>query len=243
MSADNEQSLAKRFYKDASFVSENAGVRILLDERPLRTPAKAEFLLPNERLAEEVVREWRAQGEKIVPDSMPYTKLCNTAIDGVANSRKDVIDAIMAFAATDLICYRAEAPDALVMKQMALWGPVLDWVLQYLGADFEISEGVMHVEQSPEALARVRAVLEPHDPFSLAAFHVMASLTGSTLLSIAHAAGLFDLQATWTAAHVDEDWQISQWGRDEEAAARRTRRWAEMEVASRTFAIVNEKPA
>lgn len=239
MTAGNGAPLSGRFYKEVAIGPVADGWHILLDTRPARTPGEAGLVLPSEVLAKEIAEEWRKQEDKIDPQSMPLTKLANTAIDGVAERVDEVVDATMAYAASDLICYRAEGPDGLVMKQMALWGPVIDWLVQFLGAEFEVAAGVVHVEQPPEALARVRNVIEPYDPFSLVALHTMASLTGSTLLTLAHVAGLFDLQATWTAAHVDEDWQISQWGRDEEAAARRERRWAEMEAASRFFALVN----
>lgn len=237
----NAPSLTKRFYSEVAVARRDDGLEILLDGRSVRTPAKAEFIVPGMALAEAIAEEWRAQDEQIDPRTMPFTKLANTAIDGVAHNREETVNAVMTFAASDLICYRAEQPDGLVMKQMALWGPVVDWLAQYLGAPFEVSEGVMHVEQPKEALARVREVIETFDAYSLTAFHTMASLMGSTCLALAHVAGLFDLQATWTAAHVDEDWQISQWGQDEEAAARRAKRWEEMEAASRLFALLKEE--
>ena len=237
----NDRALAKRFYSEVTVARRDDGAEVLLDGRSVRTPAKADFVVPAMVLAEAIAEEWRAQGDQIDPRTMPLTKLANTAIDGVSHKRDETIDAVMAFAASDLICYRAEQPDGLVMKQMALWGPVIDWLAQYLGARFEVSEGVMHVEQPEESLARVREVVETFDAYSLTAFHTMASLMGSTFLALAHVAGLFDLQATWTAAHVDEDWQISQWGQDEEAAARRAKRWEEMEVASRMFAMLKEE--
>jgi len=230
-------ALRRRFYDQVALEPGQGGVGLRLDGRPVHTPQKAELTLPTLALAEAIAEEWRAQGAWIEPETMPLTRHANSAIDGVRRRREFVIDTIMGYAASDLICYRAEGPDALIMKQMAQWDPVLDWLRRSLGAKFEIGEGVKHVMQPEASLARIKTILAAYDDFALAALHDMTALTGSALLALAHAAGLFDLQATWAAAHVDEDWQISQWGEDAEAATRRARRWRDMQAASRLLGL------
>ena len=146
---------------------------------------------------------------------------------------------IAAFAANDLLCYRADAPDPLVVQQSAHWDPVLAWAREALGARFEVAMGLMPVAQPEHAIAAVAAALEDLDPFRLAAVHVMTTLTGSALLTLAHTRGALTAEAAWAAAHVDEDFQVSQWGEDTEATRRRARRWAEMQAASRLFALLS----
>jgi chaperone required for assembly of F1-ATPase len=212
--------------------------RILLDGKLARTPAKAELALPTRPLAEAIAAEWAAQGDHIDAATMPLTRLVNTAIDGVTPRLAQVRADIAAFASSDLVCYRAEGPEPLVEAQCQKWDPVLAWARDALGARFAVATGLMPVAQPEGAIAAVAAALEDLDPFRLAALHVMTTLTGSALLALAHARGALTVEAAWAAAHVDEDFQISQWGEDAEAAARRARRWAEMQAASRLLALL-----
>jgi len=229
--------LPKRFYKSASVTPRDGGFAVLLDGRSIKTPKKKSLVLPTEALADAIAAEWSAQSERIDPDTMPLTRIANTAIDAVADHMREVAADIVAFAASDHICYRASAPEGLVARQKALWNPVLGWARDVLGAGLSLAEGVIHVAQPKEALARIESALEALDPFRLACLHVMTTLTGSALIALAHARGKLNLEDAWAAAHVDEDWQIEQWGKDAEADARRMKRFAEFEAASRMMSL------
>jgi chaperone required for assembly of F1-ATPase len=198
--------------------------------------------LPTRALAEAVAAEWEAQGERIDPATMPLTRLANSTIDGVIARQAEVRAEIVKYAGSDLLCYRAEGPEELIRRQAETWDPVLAWARAALGADFNVSQGVMPAAQPDAATEAVARVLQPHGPFALAAIHVMTTLMGSALLALAHAHGHLSAEAAWVAAHVDEDWQISQWGEDAEAKARRDRRWAEMQAASRLLELLALSP-
>lgn len=246
------RALSRRFYTEASVRAvnsppqpspirreEDAGsYQILLDGRPVRTPKKHHLALPTLALAKAIAAEWAAQADVIDPETMPLTRLANVAIDAVGDLRGEVAADIVAFAGTDLLCYRAEAPRELVALQAANWDPVLAWAEGRLRHRFMLAEGVMPVVQRPETLAAVAEALSSLDAFRLTSLHVMTALTGSALLALAHAEGQIGLVEAWVAAHVDEDWQISQWGEDSEAAERRARRWAEMVAASRLLELL-----
>jgi chaperone required for assembly of F1-ATPase len=240
------RQLPKRFYK-AVTVAGPAGTAgqspvagsILLDGKTVRTPAKAVLAVPTRALGEAIAAEWEAQGERIDPATMPLTRLVNSAIDGVRGREAAVREDIAKYAASDLLCYRAHAPDALVRGQAELWDPILAWSRDTLGAAFVVAEGLMPVAQSDAAKAALARALTGFDAFALAALHVVTTLTGSALLALAHAHGRLDAEATWAAAHVDEDWQIAKWGKDAEAKARRQRRWLEMQAASRLLALLD----
>jgi chaperone required for assembly of F1-ATPase len=204
----------------------------------VRTPAKAVLAVPTRVLAEAIAGEWEAQREHIDPAGMPLTRLANSAIDGVRMHQADVLADIVKYAASDLLCYRASEPELLVRRQAEAWDPVLAWAREALGARFEVAEGIMPVIQPEAAKSAVAGALEGLDTFSLAALHVMTTLTGSALLALAHARGHLAAEAAWAAALVDEDWQIARWGEDAEAAARRRRRWTEMQAASRLLALL-----
>lgn len=229
--------LPKRFYKSAEAAKQEGGFGILLDGRPVRTPAKALVTVPDEKLALALAEEWNAQTEVIDPEKMPLTRIVNSAIDGVAREQEAVRAEIVKYAASDLLCYRAEGPERLVEIQRAKWDPVLDWAEGMLGARFRLAEGIVFVDQPVEALEAVAAALAPLDIFRLAAASVVTTLTGSALLALALLKGRLTLEEAWVAAHVDEDWNAELWGEDEEAAERRAHRFAEMKAAARVIAL------
>ncbi|MBB6411390.1 ATP12 family chaperone protein [Mesorhizobium sangaii] len=225
--------LPKRFYKTVSVAPVEDGFAVHLDGKPVRTPGKAVLTLPTEAAAALVADEFAAQGETVNPVTMPVMRLVNTAIDGVASDPQAVLEDILRFASSDLLCYRADAPQGLVERQNERWDPVLDWARGSLGARFNLAEGIIHVEQPREAIAVLGSHLAQRaKPLRLAAIHVMTSLTGSALLALAVDFGELDAEAAWAAGHVDEDWQIEHWGQDAEAVARRSARKRDMMAAA-----------
>lgn len=235
--------LPKRFYRHATVAEAQAGTgrdafRVLLDDRPLKTPGKRDLAVPTKALADAIAAEWAAQETHINPANMPLTRLANTAIDAVADSMPAVAADIVAYAASDLLCYRAESPAELVHRQAVAWDPVLAWAREALGTRFVLTEGVIPVAQEVAALEQVAAALAAYDPFALSALHVMTTLTGSALLALANARGACSAAEAWAAAHVDEDYQIELWGSDVEAEARRAMRRREFEASSRLLGLL-----
>lgn len=215
---------ARRFYNDVAVTPEHG---IALDGKPIRTPKKVPLVLPTDALAQAVAAEWQAQGDKIDPRTMLMTKLANTAIDRMRPERARILAEIEDYAASDLVCYRAERPPDLVKRQAAHWNPVIDWATFTLDAPFESIPGVMHRPQPPEAIQIVGAALAGMNNFEIAALHNVMTLTGSALIALMLARGALSPDTAWSAAHVDEDYQIENWGEDEEAAERRAARHKE----------------
>lgn len=236
---DAPKPLPKRFYKDVTVGdAPDGGFNVLLDGRAVRTPARQPLILPTRALADAIAEEWAAQTENINPATMPLSKLAITAIDGVTGTQAEVAADIVRYAGSDLLCYRAEAPEALAVLQGTAWDPILRWVEEETGARFHLAEGVMPVTQSADALERFGTLVAPFDAFGLTALHVMTTLTGSAFIALAVANRRLDADQAWLAAHVDEDWQIARWGIDEEATARRARRHREMMAASRFLQLL-----
>lgn len=231
------RQLPRRFYNVVTVAGprdgDTAGYLIHLDGRTARTPGKRELALPTPALAAAIAAEWDAQQVSIDPERMPLTRLANTAVDGVALRARDVAADVVKYAASDLLCYRADFPPGLVQRQAALWTPVLEDAARRLGVRLQVQTGLMPIAQ-PEALgAAFAAAIAALEPFRLTALHVMTTLMGSAVLALAVLEGRLTADAAWEAAHVDEDWQIAEWGEDVEALMRRKRRWAEMEAAAR----------
>jgi chaperone required for assembly of F1-ATPase len=236
--ANMRQPTVRRFYKAAEVrEAEAGGFALTLDGRAARTPGKNRLAAASRALMERVAEEWARQEETVDPADMPLTRLLNSAIDGVAQTMDETRADIARYAGSDLLCYRADAPEALAERQRLAFDPVLAWAAEALGARFNLAAGVIHVAQPPEALAAVRSALDAvDDPAALAALSVITTLTGSALLALAaHRCFLTPAEA-WAAAHVDEDFQSERWGVDEEARARRAARWREMEAAAEVLA-------
>ncbi|MBF9234207.1 ATP12 family chaperone protein [Microvirga alba] len=231
--------LPKRFYKEASVEARDGLHFLTLDGRTAKTPGRQALAVPSRGLAEALAAEWAGQGAEIDPATMPVTRIVNSAIDGVAPRKVEVIDDLARYAGSDLICYRVGEPARLAEAQDAAWAPILDWAREVHGARFALAEGVMHVAQPDEAVAALRKAIEDFDsPFALAALHVMTTLSGSVLISLAHASQAIDVEQAWAAAHVDELFQESVWGEDYEAMERRRRREADFRAASQVFNLV-----
>ncbi len=225
--------LPKRFYTEVSIVEEEGGFAVRLDGRPVRTPSRALLRVPSRAVADEIAREWDAQETHIDPATMPMTRLANTVLDGVAADAAGVAEDLGRYAETDLLAYRAAEPQRLVDRQTQGWDPVMDWASRRTGQDFARGVGVMFVAQPPASVEALRAIVRAEqDPFRLAALHQMTTLTGSLLLALAVAEGFLDVERAWTLAHIDEDWNIEQWGEDAEARARRDARAEDMRMAA-----------
>jgi chaperone required for assembly of F1-ATPase len=223
-------SPARRFYKHVSVAGTSAPFSVTLDELPLRTPLKRPLDLPTQALAQAVAGEWEMQAEKIEPHTMPLTRLANTALDRVAPDLDRIIGEIVDFAGSDLVCYRAEKPQGLIERQARAWQPVLDWARQALGAEFQPTEGVVHIPQPDVSLRATQDYLARKSPWTLTAIHNATTLTGSALIAAMACDKAIPASEAWAAAHVDEDWQIEHWGWDEEARHRRNHRKREFDI-------------
>ena len=226
----------RRFWKEAAAVAQPDGTHaVQLDGRPVRSPARRLLALPSRALAEAVAAEWQAQGERIAPETMPLTRMANSALDKTAPNREAVAAMLLGYGETDLLCYRAEGPEALRAREAALWDPFLERAAEEFGARLELRSGILHRPQPPEAMAALAARIEPLDAFALTALHELVSLSGSLVLGLAALCNWRSVDDIWEAAQLEESWQIAQWGDDEEAARLRSGR-RESFLAAHRFA-------
>lgn len=225
----------KRFYKEASVGPDHD---ILLDGKPVRTPGRAPLALPNNRLAHAIADEWHAQEETIDPRSMKLTGLANAAIDRIAPDRERFAAGLAAFGESDLLCYRAAGPAPLVARQAELWDPILAWARDRYAISFEVTAGITHKAQAPETVARLAAAVGTRDPFELAGLSPLVTLSGSLVIALALAEGALGLDPAWAAASLDEQWQLDQWGEDEEAMQALAGRRADFAAASRFLSLL-----
>jgi chaperone required for assembly of F1-ATPase len=207
----------KRFWKEAVAEPADGGWSIALDARPVRTPGRALLSLPTAALAEAVAEEWRKAPDKVDPRAMPLTGLANAALDRVAPERETFADGLARYAASDLLCYRAESPAALVARQAERWDPLLQWARRRYDLDFCVTSGVAPVDQSPDTLARLGQAVAVLGPFELAGLAPLVTVGGSLVAALALFEEGVDVDTAWAAVSLDDQWQLEQWGRDQEA--------------------------
>lgn len=227
-----------RFYKSASSRPDGDGYGVWLDDRRLKTPARAPFTVPTANLAEAVAAEWNAQEARILPAQMPLTSLANAAIDRIAPERAAFARRLAAYGAHDLLCYRAAEPMSLAVRLAKAWQPVLDWVAERHGAQLVLAEGIIHVDQPPETLQALESAAMALDPFHLAALHVLTTSFGSLGLGLAVLGGRLDAAEAFEISRLDEEFQIERWGRDPEADDRTARIREEAENGGRFLGLL-----
>lgn len=214
----------RRFWKEALVADVHGGFGVALDGRLALTPGKAPLTLPTSALAEEVAREWAAQGEILDSLAMPLTRAANAAIDGVAPRRDAVAAEIAEYADSDLTCYRADGPMELVERQSRAWDPLLDWAGEAFGARLRPVRGIVHSPQPRRSLDRLRAEVAALPPFELAGLSELVTLSGSLIIGLAAVDGFLPPGELWARSRIDELWQEEKWGRDEEAVGAAERR-------------------
>ncbi|MEE8294653.1 MAG: ATP12 family protein [Sphingomonadales bacterium] len=207
----------KRFYKKVSVSDGEKGFAITLDGKSVKTPAKEILEVPIKALGDLLAKEWRAQGDKVDPSSMPLNRLANTAIDRTILKKDHVVMEVMGFARFDQLCYRADGPDELIAFEAKAWDPYLEWLLNVYKIKLEATTGIGTKEQDSRALKTLKENVEGHDPFALTALHNATTLVGSLVLALALEKGFRKAPEIWSDAHVDEDYQIGRWGQDAEA--------------------------
>ncbi|MDE2791852.1 MAG: ATPase [Paracoccaceae bacterium] len=208
------------------------GFLIMLDNRPVTTPAMKDLVTPTRALAEIVAAEWAAEGPDITPDQLMATRICNAAIDRTDSVREEVTAAMLEYAESDLLCYR-DPGENLCRRQAQSWDPVLDWAERALSAPLKVTRGVIPVTQPSGSLAALRRQIESRDVFLLLALQHLVTPLGSLLLALAVFHGFLSPDTAWRASNLDEDWQAESWGVDPEAAARAKARESDFMLAVR----------
>ena len=215
----------KRFWTKAGVEETENGFKILLDNRSIKTPAKAQVIVPTYALAERIAEEWNTQGKKVDPSTMPYMRMTNSAIDKVRTQFDEVVEHIASYAETDHLCYRADGPEGLVNRQNEAWDPLLDWAAKCLNARLNKGVGILYVDQPSESLSNLRDRIRSMSPFRLAAVHDLITISGSFVAALAGIYGHKTAEDIWEICRIDEIWHIEKWGPDdlEEAASAQKR--------------------
>ena len=233
----------KKFYEQVSVAEGKAGFEVRLDGKPVLTPKKAVLAVPAKILAGAIAEEWMEQEETVDPETLPLTRLANTALDVTAAEREKVEGELAAFARHDLLCYRAEAPADLAEKEMKMWDSYLGWARETFGIALATTAGITPLEQDAKAITALEALLSRQSPFMLTALHNATTLLGSVILALALAEGFRKPDDIWRAAHVDEDYQTAKWGKDADAEKVRAARHDLFTAVTRFMAALAEPPS
>jgi chaperone required for assembly of F1-ATPase len=215
----------KRFWKTVEIAeAEAGGWQVLLDTKPVRTPARHPCAVPSRAMAERIAAEWDAQDEAVNPLSMPVTRAASTCLDRVAPEMEAVRQIVASYGETDLLCYRAPHPQELIARQAEGWDPWLAWAAATYGARLKTGSGVMHIAQDADAILALSTAVNGYDPWRLTALSELVTISGSLVLGLAVADEALDAADGWSLSRIDEQWNIDEWGEDAEAAAQAAKR-------------------
>jgi len=229
----------KRFWKAVSVDREGDGWEIRLDGRPVKTPARAPLVIPNEKLADAIADEWRSVEDEIDPRAMPLTGLANAAIDRVAPERQAFAGGVARYAEADLACYRSEWPPELAALQQGAWDPLLAWARRRYDVDFSTTSGLVHVPQPQATVERLAHAVAALDPFRLAGLSPLVTIGGSLIAGLAVLEKALTPEEAWEAVSIDERWQLQQWGADAEAKTALEGRERDFMAAARFLELVD----
>jgi chaperone required for assembly of F1-ATPase len=229
----------KRFWKDGLAVERDNGWAVELDGKPLRTPAREALRVPTRKLAEAIAAEWNTVEDRVDPRAMPLTGLANAAIDRVAPDRHAFATALAKYGEGDLACYRAEGPRELVDRQAESWGALLGWARRRFDVDFEITSGILHVDQPPSTVEQLAHAVGALDAFRLAGLSLLVTIGGSLVAALAVLEGSLTPGEAWNAISLDERWQLEQWGADVEAQVALENRRRDFVAAARFLELLD----
>ena len=227
----------KRTWETVEVQQNEAGFLLTLDDRPIVTPAKNPLLLPSNALATRVANEWKEQDNEVIHAKMPFTRLSNSALDKVSVQFKEVADILSEFGETDLFYYRASSPAELVERQKNSWDPFLDWVNKSMNVRMNVSSGVMFIDQDDDEMLKLKAPIFNMTPFQLTGFHEIVTISGSLIGAYAFVEKAFTADQVWSASRIDEEWQIEQWGSDEEAMTTSEKKHHDFKIGCEFFQL------
>lgn len=232
----------KRFHKETAVDASDGGFRVLLDGKPMRTPAKTMMVVPTKALARAIAAEWDAvpDGGELNVTYLALTRLAATGLDRVASQRGKVIEDIAKYAGSDLLCYRATDPESLVKRQAETWQPLLDWAKERLGAELAVARGLTFVSQPNAALARLRRAVEAHSDMALSALFNLTHISGSLVIALAISDGRLSAEDAFKTAQLDELYQIEKWGEDPIATKRHEGIRNDISAGTRFLALLGQ---
>lgn len=228
----------KRFYRDVAAVCTADGWTVVLDGKPVRTPGRATLSVPTPALANAIAAEWAAQGDTLRPATMPMTGFAYAALDRVAPDAPGFAASLAAFAATELLCYRAEGPAPLVARQAEVWNPLLAWARSRYDVELVVTTGIVHAPQPAATLARINQAYRAFGAFHLAGLHPVVTICGSAVIGLAVAERHLGAADAFAAGQLDELWQAEQWGSDPLAVASLASRRAALDDAVRLLDLL-----
>lgn len=211
----------RRFFKSARLSKNKDGYTVALDGRTIRTPGGVALTLSSRALATAIAEEWEAQKEEIVPHTMPLMRLASVALDRIATAREHVIAEVLNYAMTDLLCYRAGEPDALVQLQAEAWQPLLNWAADKYNAPLVVTTEIAAIVQPPASLAALKAAIVELDDLQLVALENFTSICNSLILGLACVERKISAETAWKTSQLDENFQTEKWGRDPEVEKKR----------------------
>ena len=188
---------------------------IYLDENCLKSDQGNNIKVPA-RLADEIVREWNTDGKINSIKNSFFTKFCFSVIDMNKKDRESALSQLIAYGNCDPICYIADEPKKLHIKQKKLYDPLIDWAQKALSIKLNTGAGLLFIEQPLPNSGNIKKFLEELDNFHLTIIHELTKTLGSLFTSLALHNNIISSELAWEVANVEDNFRIDVWGEVEE---------------------------
>lgn len=224
----------KRLDKKATVIPFDGGFSVELNDKKIKTPAGADLKVPTQFLAAAIATEYLKGEEKTaskVQPVQPLLRLCYTAIDRLPKARPDVINLMLSYAATDLLCYRIKEPETLRHRQHKIWQPLLDWATKTHDVLLTVTTEISPIKQPASSLTSLRNHLESLNNFHLITLSFVTTSTGSLIIALALLANRIDATEAFDISEVDATFQIERWCEDKETHIRRNALRQDLKIA------------
>jgi len=206
---------SRRFYKKVGVKSfELNGVDqwvVMLDQRVVKTPKEIRMTLPSKSMALMIAFEWDSQEVNITPTSMPVMTLAATAIDIIPEKRKMIVDSIMNFLTTDVMCTRDPDQEEFLERQKEVHDPILAWFSDYFKVPIlEINYGLDFQEHPEQTTSKLQWNMFNFDDYTLAALDTMITSLKSVVLAFAVWQGRITVDEALKASNLEENYRLTE---------------------------------
>ena len=188
-----------------------------INNKSLKTPDGNIIELPSMKLAKILLKDYESSFKSKPLNIVRPIKITNTAIDKIKPNNIFYINEITDNLNNDMICYFANSPVELVDLQNKDWLPLINYMKSSYNIELIYTSKLFSINQKPDSLLKLKNILNEINIFKLSAIYTLSQITKSIIISLALVNNKISAKKAFENSNLEELYQISKWGKDEEA--------------------------
>mgnify|MGYP001206920576 FL=1 len=188
-----------------------------INNKSLKTPDGNIIELPSIKLAKILLKDYESSFKSKPLNIVRPIKITNTAIDKIKPNNIFYINEITDNLNNDMICYFANSPVELVDLQNKDWLPLINYMKSSYNIELIYTSKLFSINQKPDSLLKLKNILNEINIFKLSAIYTLSQITKSIIISLALVNNKISAKKAFENSNLEELYQISKWGKDEEA--------------------------